>query len=79
MIVQIFVPQRQAIHPLRHQLLHPVLDQIRIAVVRKAAGKLPDQPDPLVHLPQQQSSPVTADRSPVKLSPNLPLWTAPLS
>jgi hypothetical protein len=41
--------------------------------IAEASGKLPDDPDALLDLPQQQATAVAADRSTVKLSPNLAL------
>jgi hypothetical protein len=48
-----------------------VLDPIRIAIIRKAGGKLAEDPDALLDLPQEQTTAITGDRSTVKLCPNL--------
>jgi len=56
-IVQIFVSQSQTIDSLGHQLLHRVLDQIRIPIIAEAGSKLMEDPDALLDLPQQQTTP----------------------
>ena len=58
MIVQILVPQRQPVHPLRHQLLHAVFDPPALAPVRKTRRDPARQIQPKVRLPQQKRSTV---------------------
>ena len=70
-VVQIFIPQRQPVHPLAHQLLHRVLDPLRLPMVRKTSRKLGDDPRALLHLAQQQPPRVAGDGSPVKPPPHL--------
>ena len=41
-IVEILIAQGQPVHPLADQLLHRVLDPIRVAMIRETGGKLPD-------------------------------------
>jgi hypothetical protein len=72
-IIQIFIPQRQPVHPLRHQLLHPVLNALGLPVVPKAGRKLTDNPRPLLHFAQQQPAGVARDRSAVKSTPHFTL------
>ncbi len=71
MVVQILVAQRQPEHPLAHQRLQAMLDEARVAPVGEAAGKPPDQAQPLVQLPQQQCSGVGCDRPAVEACQNL--------
>jgi hypothetical protein len=70
-IVQIFVSQGQTIDSLGHQLLHRVLDQIRIPIIGETSSKLVEDPDALLDLPKEQTTAITADRSAVELRPNL--------
>jgi hypothetical protein len=72
MVIQVFIAQRQSIHPLPHQLRHPVFHQFRLAKIAKAISKLPDDPGPLLHLTQQQTPTITADASPIEFSSNFP-------
>ncbi len=71
MIVQIFVSQGQTIDSLGHQLLHRVFNQVRIPIIREAGGKLTEDLDPLLNLPEQQPTTVAGDRSAVELRPDL--------
>jgi hypothetical protein len=48
-----------------------MFDQIRIPIIREAGGKLAEDPDTFLDLPQQQTTAVTGDRSTVKLCPDL--------
>jgi hypothetical protein len=66
-VVQIFVAQGQTIDSLGYQLLHRMFDQIRISIIGEAAGKLAQDPDALLDLPQQQTTAVSADRSTIEL------------
>ena len=50
---QIFISQGQTIDSLGHQLLHRVLDQIRIPIISETSGKLLEDRDALLDLPQQ--------------------------
>jgi hypothetical protein len=52
-IVQILIPQRQPVHALGHQLLHPVLNALRLPMIAETARKLLDDSRPLLHLAQQ--------------------------
>ena len=70
-IVQIFVSQGQTIDSLSHHLHHLVFDQIGIPIIGKAGGKLAEDPDALLDLPQEQTTAITGDRSTVELRPNL--------
>ena len=72
MVVPILVAQRQRIDPLRHQRLHRVLDAARVPVVGETGGKLPDQPSPGFHLPQQHRPTIRAQPPPVKARLHLP-------
>jgi hypothetical protein len=65
-VVQIFIPQRQRLHPLRYQLPNRVLDALRVPMIREASRKLHQDPRLLLDLPQQQPARVAGDRSPVK-------------
>jgi hypothetical protein len=70
-IVQIFIPQGQTIHSLGYQLLHRMFDSIGTPIIGEAGGKLAENPDALLDLPQEQATSVTGDRSAVKLRPDL--------
>jgi hypothetical protein len=70
-IIQIFVSQGQAIDSLGHHLLHLMFDPIRIPIIDEAGGKLAQNPDAFLDLPQEQATAVAGDRSTVKLRPNL--------
>jgi hypothetical protein len=48
-----------------------MFDQIRIPIIGEAVGKLAEDTDALLDLPQEQPTAVTADRSTVKLLANL--------
>jgi hypothetical protein len=50
-----------------------VLDQIRIPIIGETSGKLVEDPEAPLDLPQQQTTAITADRSAVELRPNLAL------
>ena len=71
MVVQILIAQGQTIDSLGHQLLHRMFDQIGIPIIGEAAGKLVEDPDALLDLPQEQTTAVTADRSTVELRADL--------
>jgi hypothetical protein len=47
-IARILIPQRQLIRTLRPQLLHPVLDALRLPVVGETSRKLMDDSRPLL-------------------------------
>ncbi len=70
-IVQVFVSQGQPIDSLGHQLLHRMFDQIGIPIIGEAGGKLAQDPNALLDLPQEQTTTITGDRSAVKLRPDL--------
>ena len=72
MIVQIFVSQGQTIDSLGHHLLHRMFDQFGIPIIGEAGGKLAQDPNPLLNLPQEQTTTITGDRSTGKLRPDLP-------
>ena len=57
-VVQILVPQRQPVHPLRHQLLHAVFDPPALAPVCETRRDPARQIQPKVRLPQQKGSAV---------------------
>ena len=65
-VVQVFVAQRQAIHPLGHQIPHTVFDALGVAVIGEASGQAVQQADTLIHLAQQQSATVRSDSPTVK-------------
>ena len=71
MVVQIFIAQGQTIDSLGYQLLYRMFDQIGIPIIGEAAGKLVEDPDALLDLPQEQTTAVTADRSTVELRADL--------
>jgi hypothetical protein len=48
-----------------------VFDQLRIPIISEAGGKLLEDPNALLDLPQEQTTSVTGDRSAVKLRPDL--------
>ena len=66
-VVQILVAERHAVHPLRDQLAHRVLDVLRPPMVREACREPLHDPRAPFHLPQQQPAPVTGERAPVEL------------
>jgi hypothetical protein len=72
-IIQIFISQCQAVHPLRQHLLDAMLDQSRIAAIQKAFTEPPQEIDSLIGLPQQECSAIGTDRSPVELCYHFPL------
>ena len=69
MVVQVFVPQRQPVHPLGHQFLHPVVEPRGVPMVPKAGRELGDDPRALLHLAPQQPAGVRGDRPAIKLTP----------
>jgi hypothetical protein len=71
-VVQILVPQRQAVDPLSDKVLDRVFDQVWVAVVDETGGELPDNPGPLLDLPQEQATGVRTDRPPVERSHHFP-------
>src|SRR5260370_3779138 len=71
MIVQIFISQGQTIASLCYQLLHRMFDQIGIPIISEARSKLAEDPDPLLDLPQEQTTAITGDRSAVELRADL--------
>jgi hypothetical protein len=48
-----------------------VFDQIGISIISEAGGKLAENPDPFLDLPQQQTTAVTGDRSTIELRSDL--------
>ena len=66
-IVEVFLPQRQRVDPLRDQLPDLVFDQLGIAPVFEAGGQARQQVDAPVDLAQQQRAAVGADHPAVKL------------
>jgi hypothetical protein len=48
-----------------------MFNQIGIPIIGEAGSKLAEDPDTLFDLPEEQTTAVTGDRSPVKLSPDL--------
>ena len=48
-----------------------MFDQIGIPIIGEAGGKLAEDPDALLDLPQEQTTAVTGDRSAVELRPDL--------
>jgi hypothetical protein len=70
-IVEIFVAQRQAEHPLLQQVGHRVVDQVWIAKVIEALGKMLNDAGLMFHLSKQQSARVRRDGAAVKLSRDL--------
>ena len=71
MIIEIFVPQRQRVDPLRDQLPNPVFDALGMAPVLEAGGQARQQVDAPVDLAQQQCAAVGADHPAVKLGAHL--------
>ena len=71
MIAQVFIAQRQAIHPLRDQRLDTVLNAIGVAVVGEAGGQPIQQPEAFIHLAQQQATPIRRDTSAVESTDHL--------
>jgi hypothetical protein len=57
-IVQIFIAQRQTINTLRHQLMHAVLDALRIAVIGETRRQPIQRSHTLINLTQQQAAAV---------------------
>ena len=58
MVDQILVAKRQAEHPLRHQRLHPVHDEKRIARIPKAGRKPINELDRPIRFREQQGAAV---------------------
>ncbi len=65
-VVQVLVAQGQPVDPLRQKLLDRVLDQGRVPMVPEAFRKLPDHPEALLHIPQQQPPGILVSRPPLK-------------
>lgn len=65
-VVQVFVPQCQPVHALRHQVIDRVLDRQRIPMVDKTPRELPQDPGSPLHLPQQHPAPIRGDRPSVE-------------
>jgi hypothetical protein len=70
-IVQIFVSQSQTVDSLGHHLCHLVFDPIGIPIISEAPGKLAENPNPFLDLPQEQTTAVAGDRSAVELRADL--------
>src|SRR5258708_34145824 len=70
-IVQIFISQSQPIDSLGDQLLHWMFDQIGVPIIGEAGRKLPEDPNALLDLPQQQTTTIAGDRSTVELRADL--------
>jgi hypothetical protein len=66
MIVEILIPQRKAVNPLRHQRVYAVLDTVWIAVIGEAASQSMQQTDALIDFSQQQSTTVRRQPATVK-------------
>ena len=65
-IVQILVAQRDPVDPLRHQIRQRVLDLPGLAIIRTAARDPVHQPQPPVHLAQQDAAAVRRQPTAVK-------------
>ncbi len=64
-VVQVLVAASQSQYPLRHHLLHRVLDPSWVSMIREARGQPPEHARPLSYLPEKQSSAIGA-RSPCR-------------
>ncbi len=64
-IVQILIPQRHTIHPLRDQAAHIMFDQFRISIIDKTPRQPIHQSQPNINLSQQHSAAVRADPAPI--------------
>jgi hypothetical protein len=71
-VVQVFVTERQRVDSLRDQPPCRVLHLPRRPMVPKTFRKTLNDPRPLFHLPQQQATPIGADRTTVKPPHDLP-------
>ena len=72
MVVEVFIPQGQAIDPLGYEFLDRVLDQSGVAMVGKTGGELPDDPRSLLDLAEQQAAGIRTDRSAVERRHDFP-------
>ena len=70
-IVQIFISQGQPIDSLGHQLLYRMFDQIGIPIIGEAGGKLVEDPNALLDLPQQQTTAIAGDCPAIELRPDV--------
>ncbi len=66
MIVEVLVAQRQSVDSLPHQFPHAVFGPVRISMVSKAAGKLPQNTRLLFHFVQQQPARLGGDHATVE-------------
>ena len=66
MVVEVFIPQRDPKHALPDERPDRMLDQLRIALVDKAARQSIDPSNRFIRAPQQQCSGIRADRPAVK-------------
>ena len=65
-VVQVFIAQRDAEHPLADQGLDRVFEQPRIAPVGETGGHPTDQPEAAIQLPQKQPSGIRCDDSAIE-------------
>jgi len=69
-IVDVLVAQRNPEHPLTHQGRNAMFDQVLPAIIVETPGQPIDQSNHPIRRPQQQSSGIRRDRSPIKTTHN---------
>ena len=74
MIVKIFVAQRHPVNPLRQQLLDRVIYKTTIPQIPKAIRQFQHQPQVVIHLAQQEYTPIAGKASAGKIGHNFS-WT----
>src|SRR5882724_9250185 len=62
-VVQVLVAASQSQYPLRHHLLHRVLDPFRVSVIREARRQPPEQAHSLRQFPEKQRAAVSTRSS----------------
>jgi hypothetical protein len=70
-IIQVFIPQSQSIHPQPNQRTQPVVASAFHAIVVEKLADAIDQMKTTVRLPQKQTAAITGDLTPAKINLNL--------
>lgn len=66
-VVQVFVAQGQAHHPLEEEFLHSEFELLFIPMIGEAVGELADDAEPLFDLAEQQSAGVGGDHAAIEI------------
>lgn len=67
-VIELRVAPSQGVDPLSNQLVHGVIDEFRIAMIREAGGEPAENPGAPFDLFEQQTAPIGTDCSPRQIA-----------